>query len=101
MRHCLNCSTLSRSLLLTPLTTFIDVVDVVVCSSKPGGLSELDEDDDEDDDDEDDECVDEADEHAAEPPDWERFLLISLVINKAAASISSLISVVGYQCYKS
>lgn len=75
VRHCLNCSTLSRSLPLTPID---------VCSSKPGGLSEVEDDEDED------EWVDDAEEQAADP-DCDRFLFINLVMNNAAASISSLI----------
>lgn len=65
-------------MLLSPLTP------IGLRSSKAGGLSEL-EDEDEDDDD-DDEWVDEAEEQAVE---LARFLLTSLVMNSAAASISS------------
>lgn len=66
---------------MSPLTP------IGLCSSKAGGLSEL-EDEDEDEDDDDDECVDEAEEQAVE---LAKFLLTSLVMNSAAASISSFI----------
>lgn len=95
-RHCLNCSTLSWSPLVTDVGTVAAAVACCCCSSKSGGLSELvDEDDDADEVDNDDDNDDEADDEwewiddEVEPP-LDRFLLTSLVKNKAAASISSL-----------
>lgn len=78
------------------------------CSSKPGGLSDDDDADDEDEDDDEeaddvdeleeaDECVDEADEQAVDELD--KFLFTSLVMNNAAASISSFIFMVSLVWY--
>lgn len=60
---------------------------VVWSTSKPGGLSEVDEVEEAD------EWIDDADEPhcVAELPYCDRFLFTSLVMNNAAASISSLI----------
>lgn len=59
-------------------------------SSRSGGLSELDEADDDVDADDEWEWTDEADEPQAVELDCDKFLLTNLVMNRAAASISSL-----------
>lgn len=73
VKHCLNCSTLL--LLVVPLVLVLIAescesvpIDDDVFSSKPGGLSELDEVEDDDEVDEAEEWIDDADEpHVAEP----------------------------------